>query len=177
MNLVKRPPNTHWCYSQPQSLRCWSSRGQLTAKAPVALATCSTRFSTTSWVARSHLAKPTQNESGQAAVEFALVLPFVILAVASLFVAARVVADQLALWHGAYAGAYAASLQPDNAEAIQQAVVTETGISNVSVSTTRADPYITVSVSTTRTIPLFIFSWSVRAFTMNADVTIHIQDT
>jgi len=123
------------------------------------------------------LAKPTQTESGQAAVEFALVLPFVILAVASLFVAARVVADQLALWHGAYAGAYAASLQPDNAEAIQQAVVTETGISNVSVSTTRADPYITVSVSTTRNMPLFIFGWSVHAFTLHADVTIRIQDT
>jgi len=123
------------------------------------------------------LAKPTQTESGQAAVEFALVLPFVILAVASLFVAARVVADQLALWHGAYAGAYAASLEPDNAEAIQQAVVTETGISNVSVSTTRADPYITVSVSTTRNMPLFIFGWSVHAFTLHADVTIRIQDT
>ena len=123
------------------------------------------------------MAKPTQTESGQAAVEFALVLPFVILAVASLFVAARVVADQLALWHGAYAGAYAASLEPDNAEAIQQAVVTETGISNVSVSTTRADPYITVSVSTTRNMPLFIFGWSVHAFTLHADVTIRIQDT
>jgi len=123
------------------------------------------------------LAKPTQTESGQAAVEFALVLPFVILAVASLFVAARVVADQLALWHGAYAGAYAASLEPDNAEAIQRAVVTETGISNVSVSTTRADPYITVSVSTTRNMPLFIFGWSVHAFTLHADVTIRIQDT
>jgi len=144
---------------------------------PVALATCSTKFSTTSWVARSHLAKPTQTDSGQAAVEFALVLPFVILAVASLFVAARVVADQLALWHGAYAGAYAASLEPDNAEAIQRAVVTETGISNVSVSTTRADPYITVSVSTTRNMPLFIFGWSVHAFTLHADVTIRIQDT
>ena len=123
------------------------------------------------------MAKSPRTDSGQAAVEFALVLPFIILAVASLFVAARVVADQLALWHGAYAGAYAASLQPDNAEAIQQAVVTETGISNVSVSTTRADPYITVSVSTTRNMPLFIFGWSVHAFTLHADVTIRIQDT
>jgi Flp pilus assembly protein TadG len=123
------------------------------------------------------LAKPQSTDSGQAAVEFALVLPFVIIAVASLFVAARVIADQLALWHGAYAGAYAASLEPDNAEAIQQAVVTETGISNVSVSTTRADPYITVAVSTTRNIPLFIFGWSVHAFTLHADVTIHIQDS
>ncbi len=126
---------------------------------------------------RNRLAKPTQTESGQAAVEFALVLPFVILAVSSLFVVAQVISDQLALWHGAYAGAYAASLEPDNAEAIQHAVVAETGISNVSVKTTRADPYITVSVSTTRSIPLFVFSWSVRAFTLNADVTIHIQDT
>lgn len=126
---------------------------------------------------RNRLAKPTQTESGQAAVEFALVLPFVILAVSSLFVVAQVISDQLAMWHGAYAGAYAASLEPDNAEAIQHAVVAETGISNVSVKTTRADPYITVSVSTTRSIPLFVFSWSVRAFTLNADVTIHIQDT
>ena len=123
------------------------------------------------------MAKSTQTESGQAAVEFALVLPFIILAVASLFVAVRVITDQLVLWHGAYAGAYAASLEPDNAEAIQQAVVTETGISNVSVSTTRADPYITVSVSTTRNMPLFIFGWSVHAFTLHADVTIRIQDT
>ena len=123
------------------------------------------------------MAKPTRTENGQAAVEFALVLPFIILAVASLFVAARVIADQLALWHGAYAGAYAASIEPDNAEAIQLAVEAETGITSVTVSTTRNDPYITVSVSKSQTIPLLIFGWSVRAFTLNADVTIHIQDT
>ena len=123
------------------------------------------------------MAKPTRTENGQAAVEFALVLPFVILAMASLFVAARVIADQLALWHGAYAGAYAASIEPDNAEAIQQAVETETGIYAITVSTTRNDQYITVSVSKSQTIPLFMFGWSVRAFTLDADVTIHIQDT
>ena len=123
------------------------------------------------------MAKPTRTESGQAAIEFALVLPFVIFAVASLFVAARVVADQLALWHGAYAGAYAASIEPDNAEAIQRAVEAEAGISAVTVSTTRNDPYITVSVSKSQTIPLLFFGWSVRAFTMGADVTIHIQDS
>jgi len=141
------------------------------------LATCSTKCSTTSWVAHNHLAKPTRTESGQAAVEFALVLPFVILAVASLFVAARVIVDQLALWHGAYAGAYAASIEPDNAEAIQRAVEAEAGISAITVSTTRNDPYITVSVSKSQTIPVLIFGWSVRAFTMGADVTIHIQDS
>jgi Flp pilus assembly protein TadG len=123
------------------------------------------------------LAKPTRTDNGQAAVEFALVLPFVILTVASLFVAARVVADQLALWHGAYAGAYAASIEPNNAEAIQLAVEAEAGISSLTVSTTRNDPYITVSVSKSQTIPLLIFGWSVRAFTMGADVTIHIQDS
>jgi Flp pilus assembly protein TadG len=123
------------------------------------------------------LAKPTRTESGQAAVEFALVLPFVILAVASLFIAARVIADQLALWHGAYAGAYAASIEPDNAEAIQRAVEAETGITSVTVSTTRNDPYITVTVTKSQTIPLFMFGWKVHAFTLHADVTIHIQDT
>jgi Flp pilus assembly protein TadG len=123
------------------------------------------------------LAKPARTENGQAAVEFALVLPFIILAVASLFVAARVIADQLALWHGAYAGAYAASIQPDNAVAIQQAVVNETGISSVSVSTTRNDPYITVAVTKTQNISLFMFNWSIHAFSLHADVTIHIQDT
>jgi len=123
------------------------------------------------------LAKPTRTESGQAAVEFALVLPFVILAVASVFVAAQVITDQLALWHGAYAGAYAASIEPDNARAIQQAVEAETGITSVKVSTTRNDPYITVTVTKSQTMPLFIFGWEVRAFTLNADVTIHIQDT
>jgi Flp pilus assembly protein TadG len=146
-------------------------------KVPAELATCSTKCSTTSWVAHNHLARPTRTESGQAAVEFALVLPFVILAVASLFVAARVIADQLALWHGAYAGAYAASIEPDNAEAIQRAVEAEAGISAITVSTTRNDPYITVSVSKSQTIPVLIFGWSVRAFTMGADVTIHIQDS
>jgi Flp pilus assembly protein TadG len=123
------------------------------------------------------LAKPTRTENGQAAVEFALVLPFVILTVASLFVAARVIADQLALWHGAYAGAYAASIEPDNAEAIQQAVEAETGLSAVTVSTTRNDPYITVSVAKSQNISLFVFNWSIQAFTLRADVTIHIQDT
>ena len=124
----------------------------------------------------SHLAKPSHSENGQAAVEFALVLPFIILAVASLFMAARVIADQLALWHGAYAGAYAASIEPDNAVAIQQAVITETGFSTVSVSTTRNDPYITVSVTKSQDLSLFIFDWSVQAFTLHAEVTIHIQD-
>ena len=147
------------------------------AKVPAVLATCSTKYLTTSWVAHSRLAKPARTENGQAAVEFALVLPFVILAVASLFVATRVIADQLALWHGAYAGAYAASIQPDNAEAIQQAVVTETGFSDVSVSTTRNDPYVTVTVAKTQNISLFIFNWSIQAFTLQADVTVHIQDT
>ena len=123
------------------------------------------------------MAKPTRTENGQAAVEFALVLPFVVLAVASLFVAARVIADQLALWHGAYAGAYAASIEPDNAEAIQRAVEAETRITSVTVSTARNDPYITVTVTKSQNIPLFMFGWSVRAFTLNADVTIHIQDT
>jgi Flp pilus assembly protein TadG len=146
-------------------------------KEQVVSATCSTKYSTTSWDVRSRLAKPTSTENGQAAVEFALVLPFVILAVASLFVAARVIADQLALWHGAYAGAYAASIQPDNEEAIQQAVAAETGISSVEVSTTRNDPYITVTVSKTQNISLFVFNWSIQAFTLRADVTIHIQDT
>ena len=167
----------HW-YSLPQqSLPCSLSHGQQTAKAQAELATCSTKYSTTSWDALSRLAKPTRTENGQAAVEFALVLPFVILAVASLFLAARVIADQLALWHGAYAGAYAASIEPDNAEAIQQAVITETGFSDVAVSTTRNDRYITVSVSKTQNISLFMFDWSVQAFTLHADVTIHIQDT
>ena len=145
-------------------------------KVPAELATCSTKCSTTSWVAHNHLAKPTRTENGQAAVEFALVLPFVIFAVASLFVAAQVIADQLALWHGAYAGAYAASIEPDNAEAIQRAVEAEAGISAVTVSTTRNDPYITVSVSKSQTIPLLFFGWSVRAFTMGADATMHIHD-
>ena len=147
------------------------------AKVPAVLATCSIKCSTTSWVALSRLAKPAHTESGQAAVEFALVLPFVILAVASLFVAARVISDQLALWHGAYAGAYAAAIEPDNAEAIQQAVESESGLSALTVSTTRNDPYITVSVAKSQNIPLLIFGWSVRAFTLDADVTIHIQDT
>ena len=147
------------------------------AKVPAVLATCSTKCSTTLWVAHSHLAKPSHSENGQAAVEFALVLPFIILAVASLFMAARVIADQLVLWHGAYAGAYAASIEPDNAVAIQQAVITETGFSTVSVSATRNDPYITVSVTKSQDISLFIFDWSVQAFTLHADVTIHIQDT
>ena len=91
--------------------------------------------------------------------------------------AARVIADQLVLWHGAYAGAYAASIEPDNAVAIQQAVITETGFSTVSVSATRNDPYITVSVTKSQDISLFIFDWSVQAFTLHAEVTIHIQDT
>ena len=147
------------------------------AKVLAVLATCSTKCSTTSWDVHSRVAKPTRTEKGQAAVEFALVLPFIILAVASLFVAARVIADQLALWHGAYAGAYAASIEPDNAEAIQRAVEAETGITSVTVSTSRNDPYITVSVSKTQSIPLFMFGWSIRAFTLDADVTIHIQDT
>ena len=146
-------------------------------KVPAVLATCSIKCSTTSWVALSHLAKPAHTESGQAAVEFALVLPFVVLAVASLFVAARVITDQLALWHGAYAGAYAASIEPDNSEAIQQAVEAETGITSAKVSTTRNDPYITVTVTKSQIIPLFIFGWEVRTFTLNADVTIHLQDT
>ncbi len=91
--------------------------------------------------------------------------------------ATRVISDQLALWHGAYAGAYAASIEPDNAEAIQQAVKAESGLSALTVSTSRNDPYITVTVSKSQNFPLLIFGWSINAFKLHADVTIHIQDT
>ena len=138
---------------------------------------CLIRCLTTSWVERSHLVKDDQTDTGQAAVEFALVLPFIILAVASLLLTAVVIRDQLAIWHGAYAGASAASLEPENIEFIRQSVITESGISQVEVRTLRNDPYITVNVSSTRTVPLLLFSWSLRTFTLRASVTIHIQDT
>ncbi len=140
------------------------------------MATCLTKSSTTSWVARSHLAKRQSTERGQAAVEFALILPFLVLAIASLLYAALLIRDQLALWHGAYAGAYAASLEPTNHEAIRQAVVSESGFSSVTVTTTQNDRYITVQVTTARTIPLLLLSQSIRLFPLHADVTMHVQD-
>jgi len=123
------------------------------------------------------LVKGHQTDRGQAAVEFALVLPFIILAVASLLITAVVIRDQLAIWHGAYAGASSASLEPENNEFIRQSVIKESGLSQVEVHTFRNDPYITVDVSSTRTVPLLLFNWSLQTFTLRASVTIHIQDT
>ena len=140
------------------------------------MATCSTKSSTTSWVAPSLLAKGQPTERGQAAVEFALILPFLVLAIASLLYAALLIRDQLALWHGAYAGAYAASIEPTNHDAIRQAVESESGFSSVTVATTQSDRYITVQVSTARSIPLLLLNQSIRLFPIHADVTMHIQD-
>lgn len=110
-------------------------------------------------------------------MEFALVLPLIILAIASLAITALVIRDQLVLWHGAYAGAHVASLEPDNYEAIQRAVKSESGLDGVEITTSRNDPYITVSLTSARKIPLIVFNWSLRTLTLHASVTMHIQDT
>jgi hypothetical protein len=70
-------------------------------------------------VIRSHgRARRSRGESGQATVEFALVLPLVIMAMLALIQVALVVRDHLAVVHAAREAARAASVDPDPARAV-----------------------------------------------------------
>lgn len=64
---------------------------------------------------------PHRGEPGQATVEFALVLPLVIMAMLALLQVGLVVRDHLAVTHAAREAARAASVEPDPARAVAAA--------------------------------------------------------
>ncbi|MDW3177288.1 MAG: TadE family type IV pilus minor pilin [Acidimicrobiia bacterium] len=88
-------------------------------------------------------------ERGQATVEFALVLPLLVLCVAALVWVGQVVTLQVRIEHAAREGARAAAVEPGSASSTAaQAVAVSMG-SEASVSTSVGGEYVVVRVTTT----------------------------
>ena len=100
--------------------------------------------------------RPTRRDRGQAAVEFAIVSPAVVVLVLGIVQVVSLAARQAALEQLARSGARAASVAADPGTAARNAVERSTDLSPVTVdtSTSRADVTVTVSFTDRTAVPL-----------------------
>jgi len=117
-----------------------------------------------------------KDDSGQATVEIALVMPLIIGLIVIILITGILVRDQLAVWHAASAGARAASISPDSPDVVQQFVEDEVGLRPLHVQIVRDNELVTVTVLYPRTINLWIFKYIIPPLTLSAAVTMHVQD-
>lgn len=112
-------------------------------------------------------------EPGQSTVEFALVLPLVLLAVWLVMQSAVVVRDQLALWRTVGTAARLASIDPTNETAIRETVNDHLHLHlrDVDVEIDRTPPLVTVTLSSPYEIRLWFVG--IRLFTMTASATMY----
>ena len=113
-------------------------------------------------------------EPGQSSVEFALVLPFVVLAIWLVVQTAVVVRDQLALWRVVGTAARIASIDPTNEVLVRDHVREHLHLRNVVVELDRSPPLVTVTLSSPYEIRLWLVG--VRVFTMTASATMYEED-
>ena len=114
-------------------------------------------------------------DRGQATIEFALVLPLVVLLVAGLLQVGLMLTTQLTLEHAARAGARAAAVAPDRAAAeASSAARRSAGDRAISVSTVVGPKLVTVEVSA----PLPALSWlpGIDGRRLRADVVMRRED-
>lgn len=88
-------------------------------------------------------------DRGQATVEFALVLPLLVLCVAGIVWVANVVTVQIRLEHAAREGARAAAVEPGRADAASTAAVARSLGPGARVTTSVDAEFVTVEVSAT----------------------------
>ena len=91
----------------------------------------------------------TPRDRGQAAVEFAIVVPAVVVLVLGIVQVVSVAGRQIALEHAARAGARAASVAADPSAAARSRVVATTSLDPITVTTTATATSVTVTVSYT----------------------------
>lgn len=85
-------------------------------------------------------------ESGQATVELAIVLPFIVLLAAALIQFGLIVADQLAVWNAARSAARAAAISPEPQVAAQQVAYDAVGLRPLQVTLTTFNDVVSVHV-------------------------------
>lgn len=85
-------------------------------------------------------------DNGQATVELAVVLPFIVLLVAALIQCGLIVADQLAVWNAARNAARAASVSPDPQPSAEQAASDAVTLQPLQVTLTTFDDVISAHV-------------------------------
>ncbi len=87
-----------------------------------------------------------RHDRGQATVEFALVLPLLVICLAGLVWVANIMVTQVRLEHAAREGARAAAVEPDRAASVAQAAV-NVSLATASTSTRLDGDYVVVEVT------------------------------
>lgn len=110
-------------------------------------------------------------DRGQAAVEFAIALPLVVMLLLGLIQIVVVVRDQIAVELAAREGARAGSVAASPAAAASAAAGRATELTPLVVTTSATDDHVTVSVSFTRRNRLPILGIVIRDVDVSASVT------
>ena len=113
-------------------------------------------------------------EDGQATVEFALVLPLVLLAASFVVATGAAVRDQLALVRAAGAAARAASVTEGDAAAVREAVDRVLDLPRVRSTVAVDGRFVRVELRHEWRPPAWPLPWSPR--TMTASATVHLED-
>lgn len=116
-------------------------------------------------------AVPPERDRGQAAVEFALALPLVVLVVLGIVQLVVVVRDQLAVEVAARDGARAASVAAAPASAAQAAAQRAVALRPLSVSTVAGASNVTVTVRATSATDVPLIGAAIPDVTVSATVT------
>ena len=119
--------------------------------------------------------KPDATETGQATVEFALVLPFLFLFSLSVVQVGSIANDQLALGHAARSAARAISLGDVTDQSASQiatnAVDNTITLNNVRIDIELGDKFAQVALSYTRTINIPIIGRLINEVTLHSSAT------
>lgn len=110
-------------------------------------------------------------DSGQATVEFALALPFVVMLVLGVVQVVVVVRDQLAVGAAAREGARAASVAADPAGAAQRAATQAISLSPLRVGTVSSADAVTVTVSYVNDTSVALIGHLISSVDLDASVT------
>lgn len=110
-------------------------------------------------------------DRGQAAVEFAIALPLVVVLLLGVIQVVVVVRDQIAVELAAREGARAGSVAASPAAAASAAAGRATELSPLDVTTSATDDHVTVSVSFTSRNRLPILGIAIRDVDVSASVT------
>lgn len=118
-----------------------------------------------------------RGESGQATVEFALLLP-VFVALAALVLQVGVLTrDYLTLWRTAGTAARLASIEPNDTASIQVFVDDTLHLVPTTVSVERTGDLVTTTLHHRYRLSLFFIKTPIRILDMTAHVTMHVEDT
>lgn len=111
-------------------------------------------------------------DRGQAAVEFAIVLPLVVVLVLGVIQVVLVARDQIALELAARDGARAASVAADPAAAADRGARAATTLRPLAVATNVSSQHVTVSVTHTNTTNVPLIGIMIGNVDLTADVTL-----